>query len=93
MRQVACQFFSPSVFRFESQQFYPMYKYHIFLNQFYFFIFYETILEVTPKLLNLSSVTPIINLFISSVTKSLFPNLESWLFYIFKNGFISILQR
>ena len=31
-----------------------MYKYHIYFDQFHFFIFYETILKVTPKLLNLS---------------------------------------
>ena len=50
----------PKFFR-ESQQFYPMYKYHICFDQFYFFYFYETILKVTQKLLNSSSVTPIIN--------------------------------
>ena len=33
----------------------------ILINVIYF-IFYETILKVTPKLLNLSSVTPIIKL-------------------------------
>ena len=32
------------------------------LINFIYFIFYETILKVTPKLLNLSSVTPIIKL-------------------------------
>ena len=32
------------------------------LINFILFIFYETILKVTPKLLNLSSVTPIIKL-------------------------------
>ena len=54
-----------------------MYKYHICFYQFHFFFFYETILKVIPKLLNLSSVTPIIKLEISSATESLFPNLQS----------------
>ena len=40
-----------------------MYKHHIYFDNFSsFFIFYETILKVTPELPNLESVTPIIKL-------------------------------
>ena len=39
-----------------------MYKYHIYFDHFFLFIFYETILKVTPKLPNLRTVTPITKL-------------------------------
>ena len=57
------------------------------------FLFYETILKVTLKLPKIPSVIPIIKLYISIATKSLFPNLESWLKYLPSYEFFKIPYR